>query len=129
MTTRRKFLKSVGISAGAIVAASPSGCVGILSSVSRKKSDIRIENISFGYDEYLYRAPVGFAGAVMDRATLITVRCSVRTAGGKVAGGFGTIPFNHTFSFPSKKLPPEIKNDAMKALAAQIAKLTGDYRE
>src|SRR5213083_3502599 len=122
MIIRRKFIKSVASLAGGIVAASPSGCVGILSNACKKKSDIRIENISFGYDEYLYRAPVGFAGAVMDRATLITVRCSVRTAGGKLASGFGSIPFNHTFSFPSKKLTNEAKNDAMKALATELAK-------
>src|SRR2546422_5768027 len=51
------------------------------SAASRKSSDIRIDHISFGYDEHIFRAPVGFAGAVVDRATMVTVRCSVRTAG------------------------------------------------
>ena len=60
---------------------------------------------------------------------MVTVKCSVRTAGGKVASGFGSMPFNHTFSFPSKKLTNETKNDAMKALAAEIAKVTGGYQE
>jgi L-alanine-DL-glutamate epimerase-like enolase superfamily enzyme len=129
MITRRKFLKGVGNLVSGGVAASFSGCLGIPSNASRKKSDVRIESISFGYDEHVYRAPVGFAGAVMDRATQVTVRCSVRTAGGKLASGFGSIPFNHTFSFPSKKVSPETKNEAMKALAGEVGKLTGAYQE
>src|SRR2546426_4034699 len=129
MITRRKFVKNAGALAGGAVAASLTGGIGILSAASRKKSDIRIDHISFGYDEYIFRAPVGFAGAVVDRATMVTVRCSVRTAGGKVASGFGSIPFNHTFSFPSKKMTNETKNDAMKALAAEIAKVTGSHQK
>src|SRR6059058_3461985 len=127
--TRRKFVKNAGTLAGSSVAASLTGGIGILCAASRKKSDIRIDHISFGYDEYIFRAPVGFAGAVVDRATMVTVRCSVRTAGGKVASGFGSMPLNHTFSFPSRKMTNETKNDAMKALAAELAKVTGSHQE
>ena len=129
MITRRKFVKGLGTLAGGVVAAGLTGGIGILSAASRKNSDIRIDHISFGYDEYTFRAPVGFAGAVVDRATIVTVRCSVRTAGGKVAGGFGSMPFNHTFSFPSKTMTNETKNEAMKALANELAKVTGAYQE
>src|SRR4029453_8855833 len=127
--TRRKFVQGAGALAGGVVAASLTGGIGILSAASRKRSDIRIESISFGYDEDIFRAPVGFAGAVVDRATRVTVRCSVRTAGGKVASGLGSMPFNHTFSFPSKKMTNETKNDAMKALASELAKVTGNHQE
>jgi len=126
--TRRKFVKSAGTLAGGVVAASLTG-INVLSAASRKKSDIRIDRISHGYDEDIFRAPVGFAGAVVDRATRVTVRCSVSTADGKIAHGFGSMPFNYTFSFPSKKLANETKNDAMKALADEIAKVTGAYQE
>src|SRR6266540_2493899 len=126
--TRRKFVKNSGALAGGAVAASLTGGINVLSAASRKKSDIRIDHISFGYDEYVFRAPVGFAGAVVDRATMVTVRCSVRTAGGEVASGFGSIPFNHTFSFPSKKMTNETKNNAMKALAAELAKVTRSHQ-
>src|SRR5206468_10077775 len=126
--TRRHFVKDAGALTGGMVASSLTGCAGILSA-SRKKSDIRIDHISFGYDEHIFRAPVGFAGATVSRATMVTVKCSVRTAEGKVASGFGSMPFNHTFSFPSKTLSNEIKNDAMKALATELAKVTGSYRE
>jgi hypothetical protein len=104
--TRRTFLKN----AGTVAAGFLTGCASI--SPARKKTDIRIEDISFAYDEYKFRAPVGFAGAIVNRATIITVKCSVRSAGGKPATGFGSMPFNHTFSFPSKTLSNESKNDA-----------------
>jgi L-alanine-DL-glutamate epimerase-like enolase superfamily enzyme len=120
---RRSFLKRAG--ALALV----SGGIGILCGASRKKSDIRIDHISVAYDEHIFRAPVGFAGAVVNRATLVTVRCSVRTMAGKAARGFGAMPFNHTFSFPSKKMSDEARNDAMKALAAELAKVIGSYQE
>jgi L-alanine-DL-glutamate epimerase-like enolase superfamily enzyme len=126
--TRRSFAKNAGALVSGILAPSLTGCAGIVST-SRKQSDIRIDHISFGYDEHIFRAPVGFAGAVVNRATMITVRCSVRTAGGKAAHGFGSMPFNHTFSFPSKTLSNETKNGAMKALAAELAKVTGSYQE
>lgn len=127
--TRRKFMNSAGVLAGGTVAASRTGGIGILCAASRKKCDVRIEHISFGYDEYVYRAPVAFAGALMDRATLLTVKCTVRTEAGKIASGFGSIPFNHIFAFPSKKMSHETKNDAMKALATELAKVTGSYQE
>jgi L-alanine-DL-glutamate epimerase-like enolase superfamily enzyme len=127
--TRRRFVKSAGALASGMVAAGLMGGAAMVSGASRKKTDIRLENISFGYDEHIFRAPVGFAGAVVNRATMVTVRCSVRAAGGKVAGGFGSMPFNHTFSFPSKKLSDETKNNAMKALASELAQATGDYPE
>jgi L-alanine-DL-glutamate epimerase-like enolase superfamily enzyme len=127
--TRRKFVKRTGALAGGVVGASLAGSIGTVAAAVKKQSDIRIERISYSYDEHVFRAPVGFAGAVVDRATMVTVKCSVRTAAGKVAGGFGSMPFNHTFSFPSKKVSPETKNAAMKALAAELAKVTGSYQE
>jgi L-alanine-DL-glutamate epimerase-like enolase superfamily enzyme len=126
MITRRQFVKTA--LAGGVVAASLAG-VSVLSGANRKKSDIRIDHISFGYDEDIFRAPVGFAGAVADRATMVTVRCSVRTAGGKVVSGFGSIPFNYIFSFPSQKMTNKTRNDAMKVLAAELATVTGGYQE
>ena len=129
-TTRRNFLKNAGAVAGGIGVAKLSGGTGIgILSVSTKKTDVRIEHISHSYEEYVYRAPVKFAGAVMDRATLLTVKCTVHTAAGEIAKGFGSMPLNHIFSFPSKKMSYDTKLSAMKALAAQIAEVTGSYQE
>src|SRR5262245_12638678 len=127
LLTRRAFGKTMGGFTCGIAATSWSGCAGI--SRGRKKTDIRIEHVNFDFDEQVYRAPVAFAGAVMDRATLMTVRCSVRAADGNVASGFGTMPFNHIFSFPSKRLSDETKNNAMKALAGELSRVTGSYQE
>src|SRR5687768_403075 len=123
MITRREFLKAAG--GGAAL-----GLVGCASvGRARKSADIRVEGVSFSFEDFVYRAPVGFAGAVMDRATLITVRCEARTREGKVGSGFGTIPFNHIFSFRSKRLSDGQKNEAMKALAGEIAQVTRGYGE
>ncbi len=129
MITRRNFVQNGGVFIGAIASGTLTGCCSVFCGVGKKASDIRIEHISHSYDEHIFRAPVGFAGAVVNRATMVTVRCSVRTAGGKVARGFGSMPFNHTFSFPSKTLSNETKNNALKALAAEIAKVTGSHKE
>src|SRR5690349_2682754 len=99
MMTRRHFVKNAGALATGVLASATAGCTGVRFGAGQRKSDIRIENISFDYDEHVFRAPVGSAGAVVSRATMITVRCSVRTAAGKLASGFGSMPFNHTFSF------------------------------
>jgi len=129
MMTRRNFVKNAGALAAGMAASSLAGCAGVSSGAGRKTSDIRIESVSLRYDEHIFRAPVGFAGTVVNRATMVTVKCLVRTADGKAASGFGAMPFNHTFSFPSQKLSNEAKNEAMKALAAEIAKVTGSYHE
>ncbi len=123
--TRRGFVNRAGTLAAGVLASD----FGILNAAGRKQSDARIEHISISYDDYEFRTPVGFAGTVMDRATMATVRCSLRTLGGRVAEGFGTIPFNQVFSFPSKKLTKEVRNGAMKALAAELVKITNGYPE
>ena len=68
---RRKFVKSVVAIAGAAVPSSLTGCADILSTASGKKSGIRIDHISHSYDEYIFRAPVGFAGAVVSRDDIL----------------------------------------------------------
>ena len=42
------------------------GSFGILRG-SVKKTDIRIEEISHAYEDYLYRTPIKFGGSVVDR--------------------------------------------------------------
>jgi len=128
MITRRQFVKKSGALAGGLIATSLAG-INVLSAASKKKSDVRIDHISFGYDEYTFRAPVGFAGAIADRASIVTVKCSVRTVAGNVVSGFGSIPFNYIFSFPSKKMTNETRNEAMKALATELARVTGSHQE
>jgi L-alanine-DL-glutamate epimerase-like enolase superfamily enzyme len=94
-----------------------------------RKTDIRIENVSFGYEEYPYRVPIKFGGVVSDRVTLLNVNCVVSSAQGKAAKGFGSMPLANAWSFPSRKLSHDTTLGAMKTLAGQISSLTGSYKE
>jgi L-alanine-DL-glutamate epimerase-like enolase superfamily enzyme len=120
--TRRNFLKN----AGAVAA---SGIGFSILTASTKTTDIRIEDVAHSYEEYLFRTPNKFAGTVVDRATIMTVKCTVRTKGGKVTKGFGSMPLGNVWSFPSKKMSYTATLSAMKALAEEIAKITGSYKE
>jgi L-alanine-DL-glutamate epimerase-like enolase superfamily enzyme len=125
-STRRSFVKSAAAIAGGLSTPGLSRCVEILSSTT-KRSDARIERISCSYEEHVFRAPLKFALTVVNRATLLTVHCTVRTRAGRVATGFGTMPLNYAFSYPSEKLSEQARLGAMKALAAEIATITGAY--
>lgn len=92
-------------------------------------TDIRIESITIAYDEHRYRAPYKFGGIPVDRATILNVTATVRTRGGKLVKGFGSMPLGNVWAFPSRVLDYNATLGAMRALAERIAKLTGDYRE
>ncbi len=79
--TRRNFL-AAALGAPAILSA-------------KKATDIRIDEIRFGYEDYLYRTPIKFGGSVVDRVTLLNVNCVVSTANGKSAKGFGSMPISN----------------------------------
>jgi L-alanine-DL-glutamate epimerase-like enolase superfamily enzyme len=96
-------------------------------SLSRKLTDIRVERVRISFEDFLYRSPVKFAGALMDRATILNVECTVKTRRGDIATGIGAMPFNHIFSYPSKTMTNDEKNEAMKALAAVLAKVTEGF--
>jgi L-alanine-DL-glutamate epimerase-like enolase superfamily enzyme len=92
-------------------------------------TDIRIEDVSYGYEDYLYRTPIKFGGIALDRATLLNVECRVRTGGGKAARGFGSMPLGNVWSFPSRVLSYEDTLAAMKKLVERIRRLTADCKE
>ena len=117
--TRRTFLKTTSAIAGGFA----------ILSASAKKTDIRMESMSSSYEDYLYRAPIKFGGSVVDRATLLNVNCVVRTAGGQVGKGFGSMPLGNVWSFPSKKMPYDVTLGAMKALAEEMIRITAGYKE
>ncbi|HEY1111629.1 MAG TPA: enolase C-terminal domain-like protein [Opitutaceae bacterium] len=118
--TRRQFLQAGAVAAGGLVALR--GWASVAS--GRRPTDVRIGEVRISFEDFVYRAPVKFAGAIMDRATVLTVRCRATTPDGQSAEGVGYMPFNHIFSYPSKSMSHEAKNDAMKALAHEIARVT-----
>ncbi|MBI1762448.1 MAG: mandelate racemase/muconate lactonizing enzyme family protein [Acidobacteria bacterium] len=94
-----------------------------------KPTGISIESIALAYDEHRYRAPYKFGGVPVDRATILNVTATVRTRGGKLVKGFGSMPLGNVWAFPSRVLDYNATLGAMRALAERIGKLTGEYRE
>ena len=110
--TRRSFLQSAAVSPALFYAGK-----------GPKPSDIRVEHVEFSYQTFHYRTPIKFGGTMLDRATDINVRCRVRTVNGRAAGGFGSMPLNSVWAFPSHAMSSDATLAAMQALAARIAKM------
>src|SRR4051812_17458352 len=116
MMNRRTFAKRiVQGSVGAAVAALPAAR-GMFAAKATRSTDIRVEQMSFEYEDYKYRVPIKFGGTVLDRATIINVHCTVRTEAGQVAKGFGSMPMGNVWAFPSHTMNYEQTLGAMKAL-------------
>jgi len=94
-----------------------------------KSTAIVIEEVSFSYEDFRYRTPIKFGGVAFDRVTNLNVMCVVRTVGGVIAKGFGSMPLGNVWSFPSRRLDFDSTLGAMKALAERIAQLTREYKE
>src|SRR5579859_5358531 len=93
-----------------------------------RSTDIRIESVSFDYEDHRYRCPIKFGGVALDRVTLLNAHVTVRTEAGQTARGFGSMPLGNVWSFPSRVLTYDDTLAAMKALAERIARLTADYQ-
>jgi len=94
-----------------------------------KSTDIRIGDLTFSYEEFLYRAPYKFGGVPVDRATILNINVTAQTRDGKTAKGFGSMPMGNVWSFPSREMSYDITLGAMKSLAERIAKITPGYKE
>ena len=125
---RRKFL---GVASSSLLASlsvrNVKAAPYILARPSSKS--IRIDDVTFGYEDFLYRTPIKFGGMALDRVTLLNVDCVVRTADGRTAKGFGSMPLGNVWAFPSRAMSYDATLGAMKALAERISKLTADYKE
>jgi len=84
---------------------------------------VRVTDVRFDYEDYLYRTPIKFGGVALDRATIANVHCRIRAGNGKSARGFGSMPLGNIWAWPSK-LPYETTLGAMKELTARIARIT-----
>jgi L-alanine-DL-glutamate epimerase-like enolase superfamily enzyme len=101
----------------------------MLSLAATRATDIRVDAISYSFEDFMYRTPLKFGGTVVDRVTLLNVNCTVRNAAGRVVKGFGSMPLGNVWSFPSKTMPYERTLTAMKDLAEQISRITNEYKE
>ncbi len=89
-----------------------------------RPTDVRIEDVSFSFTDYLYRTPIKFGGVAVDRATILDVACLVRSASGKAARGRGSMPLSNVWAFPSRRLSYDETLGAMTALAERVAAIT-----
>lgn len=94
-----------------------------------KPTDIRIDEVSFAYEDFRYRTPIKFGGTALDRVTLLNVTCRVTTRGGKTASGFGSMPLSNVWAFPSRTLTYEQTLSAMRALSERITRITAACNE
>jgi L-alanine-DL-glutamate epimerase-like enolase superfamily enzyme len=94
-----------------------------------KTTDIRIDEIRYSYEDFLYRTPIKFGGIAVDRVTLLNVECQVRGSNGKTSRGFGSMPLGNVWAFPSRTLDYDTTLGAMKTLAERIARIAGSCTE
>ena len=87
-----------------------------------KGKTIRIEAVSYDFEDYRYRTPMKFGGNVVERVTLLNVHCTVRGADGRTSRGFGSMPLGNVWSFPALSYDTTLQ--AMKTLAARVAAIT-----
>jgi L-alanine-DL-glutamate epimerase-like enolase superfamily enzyme len=88
---------------------------------------VGVYEVTFDYQDYLYRTPIKFGGVALDRVTLLNVNCVVGW-GSKAARGFGSMPLGNVWSFPSRVLTYDDTLAAMKALAERVARTLADYK-
>jgi L-alanine-DL-glutamate epimerase-like enolase superfamily enzyme len=125
--TRRSLLRAAALSPAIGLAGCQSWSFG--TRTPPKATDARIDEVSYDYEEFLYRTPYKFGGRSVDRVTLLNVHCSVRTRDGRVAVGFGSMPLGNVWSFPSKVMSYDTTLSAMKALAGRISEITAGFKE
>ena len=80
-------------------------------------TDARIDELTIGFQDYLYRAPYKFGGKEVDRVTLLNVRCRLSLRGGKSAEGGASMSLGNVWSFPAPGVDYDVTLGAMKALA------------
>src|SRR6266446_6517485 len=86
-----------------------------------KSTDIRVDDVSYTFEDFRYRTPIKFGGVASDRVTILNVQCAVRTRDGKRARGFGSMPMGNIWAFPSKTLGYDQTLAAMKAVVERVA--------
>ena len=94
-----------------------------------KSTDIRVEDVTYTYENFRYRTPIKFGGVASDRVTILNVECAVRTRDGKRARGFGSMPLGNIWSFPARTLGYDQTLAAMQAVVERVAASTRSCTE
>jgi len=91
--------------------------------------NVRVDDVSFDFEEHLYRTPLKFGGIISDRVTLLNVRCRVRCRDGRSTEGFGSMPLGNVWSYPSRQMSYDQTLEAMKELTAEVSRLVSACQE
>ena len=137
MTTRRTFLRQMG--AAAAVGRGRGAwrwrwrsdfrqAPAVQRVAAGKATDVKIDEVTFAYEEHRYRTPLKFGGTLTDRVTILNVHCVVSAKNGKSARGFGSMPMGNVWSWPSRVLSYDQTLDAMKALAGRVRDITAAHK-
>lgn len=94
-----------------------------------KRTDVRIKEVQYAFEDYRYRTPYKFGGRSVDRVTLLNVTVAVEDGSGRVAHGMGSMSLGNVWSFPSRVLSYDDTLNAMKTLAGKIARITAADHE
>jgi L-alanine-DL-glutamate epimerase-like enolase superfamily enzyme len=124
--SRRTLIKGLALSS--VTGMGMASSTSVKNGKSMGPKDIRIDDLTFSYEDFLYRTPIKFGGAVVDRATLLNVECRVSDSKGRSARGFGSMPLGNVWSFPSKYLSYSDTLGAMKSLADRVCKVTRESK-
>lgn len=90
---------------------------------------IRVEDVTFAFEDIRYRTPYKFGGNNVDRTTLLNVHCTVRDKAGRTAKGFGSMPLSNPWAFPSRTMSYDTTQNAMRELAKRLVPVTAAYKE
>ncbi len=91
-----------------------------MSTVNRP-TDIRIRQVEYSEEKFVYRVPVKFGGRVVGDATVVNIAIDVETGDGRHGRGLGSMPMGNAWAWPSKVLGGEQTLAGMLDFARRVA--------
>jgi L-alanine-DL-glutamate epimerase-like enolase superfamily enzyme len=128
MNSRRAFLGQIGTASLAAAWPGFGQAPALKRATAGKATDVRIDEVTVGYEHHRYRVPLKFGGTATDRVTILNVQCVVSTKNGKRAHGFGSTPMGNVWSWPSRTLSYDQTLEAMTALVGSIRDITAGHK-
>ena len=90
------------------------------------QSDVRVLEVEPHFMGGRARTPLKVWERDREESTFLPVRARVETRSGRVADGWGAIFLSDMWSWPSKVVPHEQRDKAMRAVATDFCKLVAD---
>ena len=91
-----------------------------------RMTDVNVRQVDTATEDFLYRTPIKFGGAVLDRVTLLHVNMLVESPSGKRAWGRGSMPLGNVWAYPSSTLTYDQTLQAMRDIGDLAAAIYQD---